>query len=549
MAEGVETDIWVEGGEKKESGIGSKIIRNLGDMLLHISIDTDLWVGRSAKEKLNYLKNQVIGGANGSKVIDVGAQLAESLIQTVKASTTNAVVRKYADLAETALNLGKASMVINNLFVAQKYEVQTSFDELAKFMGYKNGKSIHVKQINATADICRSLVEMSEKIQNEYGLKVVKVFTPRTDTPANVNSKFVCTYMQVKYKGSTIGLEINYMQKKTATDATTSSEFSYINIGISNSELYASDVEDDDDLDYDILGDIENIIYSVYIKTIDISRRIIKIDGSAIHTVKRENINFDIKNIDIDTMAKTCRSVLNNHRRRGYILQGDPGTGKTVSIHKLLMQFTDVPVFWISSDAICDTKKMRSVFRILNMFPGSIFVFDDIDGNDFSVKTNLTTTFITCIDETNTKKFSGIIIMTINEPQRVHPTIKTRNGRIDEVIHVHNPNTTEQVLDVITQRYKHLGSERPDWMNEKNEEFVAGMQKIVQSNFTHAHIAGIVSDLVDLYSDDGYGCKDFLSLIDRRIESIANASMVANESGHISAPSTFNMQVSSTNNG
>ncbi len=143
--------------EESQENVSSKIIRNIGDMLLHISIDTDMWVGRPAKEKLKYLKNQ-LNGVNGSKIINVGTQLAEGLILTIKASTKNPVVRSYADLAETALNLGKASMVINNLFVAQKYEVHTDFDELAKFMGFKNGRAIHVNQIDATADICKALV-------------------------------------------------------------------------------------------------------------------------------------------------------------------------------------------------------------------------------------------------------------------------------------------------------------------------------------------------------------------------------------------------------
>ena len=532
--------------EESQENVSSKIIRNIGDMLLHISIDTDMWVGRPAKEKLKYLKNQ-LNGVNGSKIINVGTQLAEGLILTIKASTKNPVVRSYADLAETALNLGKASMVINNLFVAQKYEVHTDFDELAKFMGFKNGRSIHVNQIDATADICKALVEMSKAQQEKHGLKISKMFTPKEDTqPGSGANRMVCTYILAKYKGVNIGFEVNYMQHKTTNDATANSTFSYINIGVYNGDLFGNDIEEMEDDDTDILAEIENIIYSNYINTIDVSKNIIKIDGTTIHTAKRENINFDIKNIDLDTMAKTCRSVLKAHRRRGYILQGDPGTGKTVSIHKLIMKFTDTPVFWISSDAISDTKKMRSVFRILNMFPGSIFVFDDIDGNDFSVKTNLTTTFITCIDETNSKKFSGIIIMTINEPQRVHATIKTRNGRIDEVIHVHNPNTPEQVLDVITQRYRHVGSRIPKWMNMENEEFVNGMKKIVESNFTHAHIAGIISDLVDLY-DDGYKCKDFLSLIDRRIQSIQNASMVADTSGHIGAVQSVNLKVTSTN--
>ena len=534
--------------ETSESGsVGSKIIRNIGDMLLHISIDTDMWVGRPAKEKIRYLKNQ-INGTNGTKILNVGSNLLESILMTAKASTRNPIVRSYVDLAETALNLGKASMVINNLFVAQKYEIHTDYDELAKFMGYKNGRSIHVNQIDATADICKALIAMSKEQQEKSGLRIVKMFTPKNDTPTTTNSRLICTYILTKYKNTTIGFEVNYMQyKSSGVDATTNSQFSYINIGVFNGDLYNNEDFVDDDTDVDILAEVENIIYSNYIKTIDISKHIIKIEGSTIRTAKRENINFDIKNIDLNTMAKTCRSVLNAHRRRGYILQGDPGTGKTVSIHKLIMQFTDTPVFWISSDAISDTKKMRSVFRILNMFPGSIFVFDDIDGNDFSAKTNLTTTFITCIDETNSSKFSGIIIMTINEPQKVHPTIKTRPGRIDEVIHVHNPNTVEQVFDVITQRYIHIGEERPEWMSMENQEFVDGMQKIVKANFTHAHIAGIISDLADLYAES-CDCKSFLSLIDRKIETIKNASMVADASGHIesSAP-TVSMQLAPVN--
>ena len=166
------------------------------------------------------------------------------------------------------------------------------------------------------------------------------------------------------------------------------------------------------------------------------------------------------------------------------------------------------------------------------MFPGSIFVFDDIDGNDFSKKDNLTTTFITCIDETNSNKFSGVIIMTINDPQRINSTIKTRNGRIDEVIHVKNPETFDQVFDVITQRYKCLGAFMPNWMDVGNVEFQKLVQTIIAANFTHAHIAGIISDLVDLYPD-GYGIEDFSSSVNKRIQSIANAAMVTGSDGHI----------------
>ena len=533
--------------DDENESIGSKLLHDIGGMLLNIEIDSDLWVGKNAKEKLRYLKNKLTG-ETGKKLINVGSTLAESVISIVR-SNSKGPLRDYADLAETALNLGKASMIVNNLFISQKYEVHTDYDELAKFMGYKNGQSIHTDQMDATTDICKALIEMKPEIQSKYGVKILKTHNPKPPTPETDTGKMVTVYMLMKYQGVHVGVEINYYdQKKKDADVSAANSFSYINLGVYNADMFGSpEVDEDDDSESgDILTNVAHIIYANYVSSIDVSRNIIKIEGGRFYTEPRRDINFDIHNIDLPDMAKTCRSVLNAKRRRGYILQGDPGTGKTVSIHKLIMQFTDVPVFWISSDAINEPSKIHSVFRILNMFPGSIFVFDDIDGNDFSRKDNLTTTFITCIDETNSNKFSGVIIMTINDPQRINSTIKTRNGRIDEVIHVKNPSSVEQVLDVITQRYRFLGAEKPDWMNADNKEFTDVIDVMVQANFTHAHVAGIISDLVDLYLD-GYKLEDFANTVNKRIQSIANASMVTGSDGHIRSASPVLTTVQTTN--
>lgn len=517
--------------------IGSSLLDDLGSMLLNIEIDSDLWVGKDRKAKLRYLKNK-LSGETRKKLINVGTKLAESIIDVIK-DNAKGPVRDYAELAETALNLGKASMIVNNLFISQKYEVHTDYDELAKFMGYKNGQAIHTTQMDSTCDICKALIAMTPAMQEKYGIKIVKTHTPPSSgTNSATTGEMVTVYLLLKYKKINIGVEVNYYNPKNKmNDVSQGSGYSYINLGVYNADMFGhlgDDDDFDDDVDGDILDEVVHIIYANYISSIDVSKNLIKIDGGHFLTEPRRKINFDIHNIDLPDMARTCRAVLNSHRRRGYILQGDPGTGKTVSIHKLIMEFTDVPVFWISSDSLNETSKIRSVFRILNMFPGSIFVFDDIDGNDFSKKDNLTTTFITCIDETNSSKFSGVIIMTINDPQRINSTIKTRNGRIDEVIHVKNPGTFDQVLDVITQRYKCLSAQMPDWMNSDNADFVKQVEVITQASFTHAHIAGIISDLVDLYTD-GYNLDDFSAAVNKRIQSIVNAAMVTGSDGHIVA--------------
>ena len=509
-----------------EDSIGMRFLSNIGDMLLHIEIDTDLWVGRSPRQKLKYLKDRIMD-KNGSKFINVGTNLLEGMVELVKTSSTSPVIRRYANVAELALNLGKTSLVLNNLFVSQKYEVHTDYDDLAKFMGYKNGQSINVEQIDSTPEICKSLLEMSADAQRKYGISITKV---NTNTPSHTVSdqvQFITTYMLFKFRGRNVGAEINYMSRKGKdTDLAAGAGTSFINIGVSHGDLFISDCDEN------VHQLVEGIIYSNYIDSIDVSKNLIKIDGTTLHTEPRQNINFELRNFKLDDMAKTCRAVLDKKIRRGYLLQGDPGTGKTVSIHKLLMRFTDVPVFWISSDAISDASRLSSVFRILNMFPGSIFVFDDIDGNDLSRKTNLTTKFITCVDETNSAKFSGVLILIINDPQKIDPTIKTRNGRIDEVIHVKNPDTVEQVLDVVNQRFIHMGLPIPEWVSLDNELFTKSAERIINAHMTHAHITGIVNDMVNLSTDD-YDCNTFSDLITKREESIRNASMVTDSNGHI----------------
>lgn len=515
----------------ENENIGTRLLDDLGSMFLNIEIDSDLWVGKDRKAKLRYLKNK-LSGENRKKLINVGTRLASSVIDIVKANATGPL-SDYADVLETALNLGKATMIVNNMFVSQKYEVHTDYDELAKFMGYKNGQAIHTTQMDSTGDICRALVEMKPEIQEKYGLKITKTHRPTNNSVSGNGNELVTVYLLAKYHKVNVGIEVNYYNHKSKdSNVNQDSGYSYINLGVYNADMFGLADSDDDDATVDILDDVVHIIYANYITSIDIKKNLIKIDGGHFHTEPRSKINFDIHNIDIADMSRTCRAVLTSKRRRGYILQGDPGTGKTVSIHKLIMDFTDVPVFWISSDSLNEPAKIRSVFRILNMFPGSIFVFDDIDGNDFSKKDNLTTTFITCIDETNSSKFSGIIIMTINDPQRINSTIKTRNGRIDEVIHVKNPEDYPQVLDVITQRFKCLNAKKPAWMVDTNPDFAKLLQTIIDASFTHAHIAGIISDLVELYPD-GYDINDFASAVNKRIQSIKNAAMVTGSDGHI----------------
>lgn len=496
-------------------------------MILQIEVDEDEWVGRSARDKISYLK-RTITNKNRTKLINVGSKLVEGLLSIVRGSTTNRTVHRYLDLVDTGIGLSKVSMVINNMFISHRIESHNDNDELAQFMGRTKAADIFVNTIDSTPEICRNFLQMDAESQAAYGIKFTKIEYCAEDgtrqlTPpmAGKDPRTVTAFVLAKIDGHLAGFEVcYYMQAKgSQNDFDDQHSYSYINFGC----MYTDIID---------LTLVESIIYQSYVDSIDIRKNYIKIAGNKLRTVPRVEVDFDINNIDLNEMSRTIRTVLSSRMRRGYMIQGDPGTGKTVSIHKLMMQFPDTPVFWIASDAINKPEKIRSVFRMLNMFNNCIFVFDDIDGNDLGSKNELTTTFIECIDATSSERFSGVIILTINEPQRIHNTIKTRAERIDEVILVHNPRTEDEVVDVIFQRYRHIKAEPPEWMANRTPEFKLAVKTILDNQFTHAHIASIVSDLVKL-NPDGYDCSRFEQLISRRVDSIANARMVADSNGHI----------------
>lgn len=513
------------------TNVTGDILRDLKDLFLRIEIDSDDWVGKSTADKLIYLR-EFLSKENKASLINAGFRTADSIISIIRANTRSRTVKSYVDLADTAVGLAKISMVLNNIFVAKTTETHTDDDDLAAFMGRKSGTEIFSQMIDSTSEMCRCFIQMTKAQQAKYGVKIEKISymnegsTSLSDTnTADASSGHtINAYVMLTIGGHKVACEMLYSNKpkKPNEDEGSSSDYSSVKLG-----CYLSD----------IIGtaEIESILYSLYIDSIDVVKHFIKIDAGRMHPAKRIVVDYDINNFNLADMVTTIKAVKKNNKRRGYMIQGDPGTGKTVSIHKLMMEFPDTPVFWISADSINTPEKIRKVFRILNMFPGSIFVFDDIDGNDFSAKSQMTTVLLSCIDATTADKFNGIIIMTVNEPQRIHNTIKTRPERIDEVILVKNPDSVDAVIDVITQRFKHLKAELPVWVSPDNELFVTIADKIVQHQFTHTHIASLVSDLVDLFIDDedNYTCEMFDKMVDRRILSISNSRMTANENGHI----------------
>ena len=509
---------------------------DLSNMLLKIDINATKWKSFNTIEKIKYLKEKIITDDN-KQSLSVISSITNTVCSLVKSNTTSNILRDYMNIIETGVGLFSTSMILNNMFVSKTVEIKHEYDKIAHMMNIKSGIHVTPFDIKVTAEMCKLFCQMPHDIQTKYDIEFINIeYNDSTDDILDSNGIHTVNIV-FKYMNIIIGSEIQYLINK----ANNNGQESYSTFVLLFSTVDSTDILMNID---DITNNIQKLIYTYYLSTIDITSNYIAIKNSNISILPRQEIKINIHNFDIDSTVSLMKKVLKNKYRRGYTFMGDPGTGKTVSIHKIMMNFLDIPIFWISSDSLINSEKIRAVFRILNMFPGSIFIFDDLDGLDMSYKSQITTTFIECIDETNSSMFNGIIIMAINDPKRIHQTILNRPGRNDEIIFIENPKTIDSVLDIIVQRFYLSNINVPDWININNTDFCASAKNIIDNMLTHAHISTIIDDILH-YDKDNLTIDVLNDGINKRIKSIENATLsVIN--GHIQKSKSNDLLLNTT---
>lgn len=508
---------------------------SLAGMLVKIEIDSSAWAKKTPRERIALLVKEA--GKNSERLVSAASEFIGNFAGLIRDNTENPVIREYLGLVETGVGLIKATTVMNNVFISAHREIHSPYDAMASFMGVGKGIDLITNSMEATSSICETFLSLTDAEQKKYGLRFIKVH--KADDEADVGGDqapsvfFVDAEWDILGKRYHFGFEVGYYDSKHKGDRLSDDGgYSYINFGMPG-----------EGGNFDALWEIPSKIYGIYIDRIDVSKNIIRIKNGTLYVEPRVRVDFDVRNFDMydedgkqirtmESESAFIRRVLDYGGRRGYIVQGDQGTGKTISVNRLLMDFPDVPVFWIMPDSIADRRNMDNVFRVLDMFPGSFFIFDDFDGNNFAAKDDMTGAFITYIDETNSPKYRGITILIINDPQKLHSTIKLRPGRIDDIIYVKNPDTVEAVCDVVEQSFKHLGEPKPEWASASNPEFASACELVFGAHLTHAYISGVITDMVK-YSHDEMSVERFRELVSRRISSIKYAKMMALEDGHI----------------
>lgn len=493
-----------------------------------IDVSQDEWSTYTFKDKMAYFKKLLL---DNNDITENLQKNVEDLLEAIRNATNeDSLARRYADLGTFGIKATKFITDLSKKFTREKIVVTSQFDYILKYLTGCIRDDLYVDEFVVNSELLRLFCENIEKIAESGVFKIDKLEYNKPDKPSDVIVNYVVTYGDNEFGLTNFKFFIKCEYHKS-NDSTLKNTVSVP----TGSLTVAFSMKPIDDLDSDFTDyeDVSRLVLRVvlenYVKNIDVKNNFIKLEPYGdMRTIKRPHISFNINNFDMQSMVKEIKTCLKKNRHRGYMFIGDPGTGKTVSILKFLDEFKDIPVFWVDSSTLQTASSIRDIFKNLHYFPNSICIFDDIDAVDLSYKSAQTTAFIECMDnKDDSYSYGGITIMTVNEPNRVHSSIKTRSGRIDQILYIHNPNSKEQIFDIITQRYVNAGLDMPCEFSLNDELFVHGIDTCIKNNFTHAHIAGIIDDII-LFCDDNDEdtlVELFVKMVDTKVDSLRNANL------------------------
>src|SRR5699024_3126646 len=126
--------------------------------------------------------------------------------------------------------------------------------------------------------------------------------------------------------------------------------------------------------------------------------------------------------------------------RRGILLYGNPGNGKTTLV-KSIAGSVEAPVIYWQITEYTTSYSIDEVFEMANKMAPVILIVEDID----SMPTESRSVFLNALDGATTKE--GIFLIgTTNYPEKIDPALINRAGRFDRAYEIKQPNTVMRKL-------------------------------------------------------------------------------------------------------
>jgi hypothetical protein len=124
--------------------------------------------------------------------------------------------------------------------------------------------------------------------------------------------------------------------------------------------------------------------------------------------------------------------------RRGVLLHGPPGNGKTSMIRLIGSRLPSVPGILLRPAANFDADQLGGVFRRWTEEAPCILVVEDLD---WLLERVDVSSFLNLIDGVDSAATGGLLLVaTTNHPERLDPAVNNRPGRFDVVVEVPGPD-------------------------------------------------------------------------------------------------------------
>lgn len=152
---------------------------------------------------------------------------------------------------------------------------------------------------------------------------------------------------------------------------------------------------------------------------------------------KKSTLNHVMKNIKsfFTDDTKKMYDKLDLPYKRGIILYGDPGNGKSTTIRQIIRSVPNISKIIINPNVISITDVLNSLTKALDGRKAMI-VIEDIDS---VINDRNRSEFLNILDGVDIK--SGLyFIGTTNYPERLDPAIMNRCGRFDRTYKIENPS-------------------------------------------------------------------------------------------------------------
>ena len=229
-----------------------------------------------------------------------------------------------------------------------------------------------------------------------------------------------------------------------------------------------------------------------YFKSLDIENNVLYFKYNIQIKPRCENPHYNFYTLDYEKLKSDIRASLASKTRRGYLLAGVPGTGKTSVLQQLESDIKDYPVLYLTPKNLDSEEAIIRVFSFIVGLRECIVMIEDFDSFELESKSNKIAFLLGCLDATKVEH-NAVFIATINNASKITKSV-VRPGRFDEIIEVKPPKANKEIYEVMQKQYS----------IKTNEELVTRYEdinwltylRLKMHNLTHADYSEVVQKIL-----------------------------------------------------